>query len=199
MTNKKYHFEFNIPIPVPLGTTVYTFWTDCGNACAFQKRDPQLIKCSRESPCHTKKKSVTPVTLGYDNLKTILDGWNVFYFRTSKEAEEAGNMRVAHNIQTMRELGYAVDDDGSCVNAMTEAQAREYNKTHFKPGKKVINFLGKTFREAYLAGEVNQDDIHDYVEYWHTHETDNELHEFLGMTAREYSKWAFEDELDLED
>lgn len=199
MSNKKFHFEFNIPIPVPLGTTVYSFWTDCCDACYLQKRKDKTIVCSRESPCHTRKKSITPVVLNYDNLKTILDGWNVFYFRTSKEAEEAGNMRVAHNIQTMRAMGYAIDDEGKCVNVMSEEQAREYVKAHYPEPKKVINFLDKTFKEAYLAGEVSAEDIHDYVEYWHNHETDNELHEFLGMTPKEYSKWAFEDELDFEE
>ena len=29
--------------------------------------------------------------------------------------------------------------------------------------------------------------MYDYTEYWHTHNTGNALHEFLGMTPGEYT------------
>ena len=33
------------------------------------------------------------------------------------------------------------------------------------------------------------DEIDDYVEYWHTHETNMSLCEFLGFTDEEYRDW----------
>ena len=32
-------------------------------------------------------------------------------------------------------------------------------------------------------------DLNDRVEYWHTHETENSLREFLGISAEEYQLW----------
>lgn len=34
------------------------------------------------------------------------------------------------------------------------------------------------------------DDLEQYVEYWHTHETGNSLKEFLGMSDSEYERWG---------
>lgn len=47
----------------------------------------------------------------------------------------------------------------------------------------------KTFVEAYRAGEVEIENVHDYVEYWHTHDTGNDLYQFLGMTKTQFSDW----------
>ena len=47
----------------------------------------------------------------------------------------------------------------------------------------------KYFIDACLNGEAVLDDVEDYIEYWHTHKTDVELHEFLGMTSHEYANW----------
>ena len=47
----------------------------------------------------------------------------------------------------------------------------------------------KSFIEAYLAGEVNLDNLDDYIQHWHTNDTGNELREFLGMTSEEYTEW----------
>ena len=107
-------FEYSIKIPVPLGTKVWTFWTDCCHACYFQEKEnrPACIVCSREAPCHTLKHAIQSKVLTFRNLETVLDGWGVFYFKTSIEAEEAGNKRVEENIKKMRELGYAIDDQG---------------------------------------------------------------------------------------
>lgn len=33
-------------------------------------------------------------------------------------------------------------------------------------------------------------EIDDFIEYWHKHETGNDLPEYLGMTDDEYIKWA---------
>lgn len=51
------------------------------------------------------------------------------------------------------------------------------------------NTFEKNFVTAYLDGEARLDSIEAYIEYWHTHETNCELHEFLGMTAYEYEQW----------
>lgn len=34
------------------------------------------------------------------------------------------------------------------------------------------------------------DDLEQYVEYWHTHETGNSLKVFLGMSDSEYERWG---------
>lgn len=47
----------------------------------------------------------------------------------------------------------------------------------------------KTFIEAYLAGEASLDNLDAYIEFWHTHDTGNKLHEFLGLTSEEYARW----------
>ena len=47
----------------------------------------------------------------------------------------------------------------------------------------------KAFIDACLAGEALLDNIDDYIAYWHTHETGNELYAFLGMTPYEYAQW----------
>ena len=48
----------------------------------------------------------------------------------------------------------------------------------------------KTFAEAFRAGEVSLENLHDYIEYWHTHEIEESLREFLGMTKSEYVAWV---------
>jgi hypothetical protein len=47
----------------------------------------------------------------------------------------------------------------------------------------------RAFMERYLAGEVGDDAIDDYIDAWHTTPTGKELHEFLGMTLAEYGQW----------
>ena len=48
----------------------------------------------------------------------------------------------------------------------------------------------KSFIEACLNADATLFDLDDYVEYWHTHETENSLQEFLGMTDYEYEQWG---------
>lgn len=43
------------------------------------------------------------------------------------------------------------------------------------------------FLTACVNGAVQPDAVYDYTEYWHTHNTGNALHEFLGMTPGEYT------------
>lgn len=57
-----------------------------------------------------------------------------------------------------------------------------------------------TFVDLYLAGLVDEEAIHDYIEEWHE-QTGSEselsvaLHEWLGLTWPEYGTWVGEDEL----
>ena len=121
----------------------------------------------------------------------MLDGWGVFYFATHKEAEEGGNQRIRENILKMRELGYAVDTDGGCRHVMNEDEAKEYNAmTYGTVVKKDIDFTGKSFKEAFLDGEVSQYDVDKYIEYWHTHDTNSELREYLGLDEEEFVAWV---------
>ena len=107
-------FEYSIKIPVPIGTKVWTFWTDCCHACYFQEKEnrPIDVHCDRRAACHTLKHSIQNKILTFSNLETVLDGWGEFYFKTAAEAEAAGNKRVEENIKKMRSLGYDIDNRG---------------------------------------------------------------------------------------
>jgi hypothetical protein len=48
----------------------------------------------------------------------------------------------------------------------------------------------KTFMERYLAGEVEPEDIDDFVDEWHEGEYATSLAEFLGMSDDEYWRWV---------
>ena len=48
----------------------------------------------------------------------------------------------------------------------------------------------KTFMDALLAGEVTPDQISDHVGAWHESDSTQSLHEYLGMTEEEYSRWV---------
>ena len=192
-----HNFQHQIFIPVPLGEKVYTFWTKCCDACYLQHRYNKAISCHRTSPCHTRKHKIASVILSYDNLKEVLDGWGVFYFATSKEAEAEGNARILRNIRKMRDLGYAVDDDGTARHMMTESQARAYNKEHYGHEVAVFDVTSKNFKQAFLDGDVSAEVINTYIDYWHTHDTNDSLQAFLGMSDAEYCRWATGSDMDL--
>lgn len=44
----------------------------------------------------------------------------------------------------------------------------------------------KSYAEALRSGEINYDEIQDYIEYWRKHETGQSLQDFLGMTKDEF-------------
>jgi hypothetical protein len=48
----------------------------------------------------------------------------------------------------------------------------------------------KRFIDLALNGEVLADEIDDFVDAWHTSNSGEELHDFLGMTWQEYSLWV---------
>ena len=47
-----------------------------------------------------------------------------------------------------------------------------------------------TFMDRYLAGEVDAEDIDDFVEEWHNREYATSLAEFLGLSDDEYWRWV---------
>ena len=50
----------------------------------------------------------------------------------------------------------------------------------------------KTFMEKCVGGEASVEEVDEYVEYWHTHEIDMPLHEYLGLSPSEYALWGRE-------
>lgn len=46
-----------------------------------------------------------------------------------------------------------------------------------------------TFIEACLAGRTDPSQIDDWIETWHTQQTEAELHEYLGLSIDEYGQW----------
>ena len=46
------------------------------------------------------------------------------------------------------------------------------------------------FIDRCLYGLTDCEEIDDYVDYWHSHDTQNTLSEFLGMRPEEYEEWA---------
>ncbi len=49
-----------------------------------------------------------------------------------------------------------------------------------------------TFKEKYLAGEVEFEAIDDYVDEWNNSNTDQTLAKFLGFDAEEEDLWIEE-------
>ncbi len=52
--------------------------------------------------------------------------------------------------------------------------------------------MNKSFIEKCINGDASLDEIDDYIDAWHDSDSDTELelHEYLGMTWKEYSLWA---------
>lgn len=48
----------------------------------------------------------------------------------------------------------------------------------------------KSFVERCMHGEVLMDEIDDFIDQWHKTASKLELHEFLGMTSKEYALWV---------
>jgi hypothetical protein len=47
-----------------------------------------------------------------------------------------------------------------------------------------------TYIDKYLNGEIQMDEIDDFIEQWHESDSEKELHEYLGMTWEEYALWV---------
>ena len=46
------------------------------------------------------------------------------------------------------------------------------------------------FIDRAVLGEVMPDEIDDFIDFWHDAESDEELHDFLGLSFEEYSLFA---------
>jgi hypothetical protein len=55
-----------------------------------------------------------------------------------------------------------------------------------------------SFVDKFLAGEVKETDIDDYISEWHESTSSLTLHEYLGMTWEEYGRWLEGLDNDLE-
>ena len=53
----------------------------------------------------------------------------------------------------------------------------------------------RTFIEQCISGEALTDDVEEFVERWHAGTDPRELHEYLGMSWREYSLWMTEPDI----
>ena len=47
-----------------------------------------------------------------------------------------------------------------------------------------------SFVQKCLNGEADLSELDEYIEYWHTHDVEISLREFLGLTHREYEEWG---------
>lgn len=50
------------------------------------------------------------------------------------------------------------------------------------------------YKKSFIIDCLNADatlfNLDDYIEYWHTHDTENSLQDFLGLTDYEYEQWG---------
>ncbi len=55
-----------------------------------------------------------------------------------------------------------------------------------------------TFADLYRRGKVNESDIDDFIEGWHSGDgSDLELHDYLGLTKEQYRSYVVDGKLDL--
>lgn len=52
-----------------------------------------------------------------------------------------------------------------------------------------------SFIDDVVAGRASEADVDDYIDYWHTHQTGNELREYIGLSDEEYGMWLRNDSL----
>jgi hypothetical protein len=58
----------------------------------------------------------------------------------------------------------------------------------------MFNNYGDTFVEKCIRGKVLLEEIDDFVDRWHEGKYKGKLHDFLGMTWKEYSLWVVDPE-----
>lgn len=56
-----------------------------------------------------------------------------------------------------------------------------------------------TFKEKYLAGEIEFEEIDDYVDAWNSSEEERTLAQFLGLNGDEEDVWIEESDEALKD
>lgn len=71
-------------------------------------------------------------------------------------------------------------------------------KRNKKEGQRKVPYKN-TFIDDCLSGIATIADIDSYIEYWHTHSTENSLREFLGLTESEYNEYLKSDDTVLND
>lgn len=54
--------------------------------------------------------------------------------------------------------------------------------------------MEKTFRERYLAGEIEFEEIDEYVEKWSFSDSECTLRQYLGLTVEEEEAWVEDSE-----
>lgn len=108
-----------ITLPVPLGSTLYTPVTSCGDFCYFQKElfdstfpPVKGSRCSHQMPCHTKSCTVRRFIFSFQNMETVLRDYGTWIFASKEEAAEKGERYITENRDKMRELGFFVAEDG---------------------------------------------------------------------------------------
>ena len=47
-----------------------------------------------------------------------------------------------------------------------------------------------SFVQKCLYGEADLFELDEYIEYWHTHDVEVSLREYLGLTPSEYEEWG---------
>lgn len=119
--------KLTINLPVPLGSTIYSICSTCGDFCRFQSekfreiQNPTIgpsgsivdarFSCRKNALCHTRF-TVRPVVLNYFFLESVLDEWGKYYFATEEEAQEAGIKLINERREKMREFGFYVSESG---------------------------------------------------------------------------------------
>ena len=54
------------------------------------------------------------------------------------------------------------------------------------------------FHEMYFIGEKTIEDINNYIDDWHNSNSNKKLHEFLGLTEKQYKNWVETGKLEVE-
>lgn len=103
-----------INLPVPFGSTVYTYVTTCGDFCLFQSE--KFLKrgfcCGDNSPCHTKLHGTRKIVLNYETLGRVLTEWGKTIFATPEEAAQAGKKLIKEHQSIMLSYGFLMDENG---------------------------------------------------------------------------------------
>lgn len=108
-----------ITLPVPMGNTVYQVAAKCGDFCTFQQELFDKIfppvkegRCGVDKPCHTVEWNVYKIVLKFSNMEYVLENWETWVFPTEEAAQQRMKEIVEGNRKKMRDLGFAIREDG---------------------------------------------------------------------------------------
>lgn len=85
------------------------------------------------------------------------------------------------------------DPDGQCVEDLIHGGHRDPCKHMCETGRTPIAFM-----EEVLAGRADLGDVDEWISWWHRSPLPVSLHEFLGLTFSQYSRFV-QDPTALED